>query len=246
MLKFWITNTFFIAGYVLLFYYHDQYDISYWWGLPWMLLYSLIYFAGSYFIGLNYHVKSLNRLRTKEKKIVLTFDDGPLPESERVVEMLNKHGVKAVFFLIGKNIEGREHFMQQLKEHGHQMGNHSFSHRVAFDFWPSAQVEADIVQCQQLLEKYCDTKFFRPPFGVTNPKIRRAINRLGLRSIGWNVRSYDTSIRDLDKLQQRILKQLKPGAIILLHDRLTYMPELLDQLIPEIRRRGYSFSLLDK
>ena len=83
---------------------------------------------------------------------------------------------------------------------------------------------------------------FRPPYGVTNPNIAKAVKKLGLQSIGWNVRSYDTSIKDVEKIKQRVLSQLKPGAIILLHDRLDFMPELLEVLIPAIKEKGYSFA----
>ena len=83
---------------------------------------------------------------------------------------------------------------------------------------------------------------FRPPYGVTNPNIAKALKQLNLQSIGWNVRSYDTSIKDVEKIKQRVLAQLKPGAIILLHDRLDFMPELLEALIPAIKENGYEFS----
>ena len=83
---------------------------------------------------------------------------------------------------------------------------------------------------------------FRPPYGVTNPNIARAIKTLNLQSTGWNVRSYDTSIKDVEKIKQRVVSQLKPGAIILLHDRLDFMPELLEVLIPAIKEKGYEFA----
>jgi peptidoglycan-N-acetylglucosamine deacetylase len=97
--------------------------------------------------------------------------------------------------------------------------------------------------CQNLIEQFQPgAKLVRPPYGVTNPNIAGAIKNLGLQSIGWSIRSYDTSIKDVEKIKQRILSRLKPGAIILLHDRLDYMPELLEELIPEIKKRGYGFT----
>jgi peptidoglycan/xylan/chitin deacetylase (PgdA/CDA1 family) len=69
------------------------------------------------------------------------------------------------------------------------------------------------------------------------------LKKLHLTSIGWNIRSYDTSIKNVEKINARILSKLKPGAIILLHDRLDFMPDLLEKLIPAIKAEGYEFSI---
>ena len=84
---------------------------------------------------------------------------------------------------------------------------------------------------------------FRPPFGVTNPRISKVVKQLQLHTIGWNIRSYDTSTQNISKIKQRILNKLRPNSIILLHDRLDIMPELLNELIPEIKKRGFEFSI---
>lgn len=175
--------------------------------------------------------------------VMLTFDDGPHnPNTSRVLEVLKEHDVKAVFFVIGKNIQGNENILKQIVSDGHQLGNHSFSHHNWIDVWPTQKVKKDFMECQQLIEQFQpSSKLFRPPYGVTNPNISRAIKQLGLRSIGWNIRSYDTSIKDISKIKERILSQLEPGAIILLHDRLDFMPELLEELIPEVKAKDYRF-----
>ena len=147
------------------------------------------------------------------------------------------------FFLIGKNINDNEYIVKQIIDDGHSIGNHSFSHHFWFDIWSTKKVITDIAQCQEIIEKYQPNKnLFRPPYGVTNPNIARALKKLGLKSIGWNIRSYDTSIKDIEKINARILSQLKSGAIILLHDRLDFMPELLEKLIPAIKQKGYEFT----
>ena len=208
-------------------------------------LFSLIQFFGAYLIGLNFHINSINSIQTTNKKVMLTFDDGPCKSTTPIVlEVLKKHQVSALFFLIGKNIKGNESILKQIIEQGNYIGNHSFSHHFWFDVWSTKKVTADIAECQELIEYYQpNKKLFRPPYGVTNPNIARALKKLGLISIGWNIRSYDTSIKDIEKINARILSQLKPGAIILLHDRLEFMPELLEKLIPAIKEKGYTFTI---
>lgn len=237
---------FFFLGLILFFCVRSSVELSYWYLVIWIHLFILVQFLGAYFIGMNFHVHSINSLGTSEKKVLLSFDDGPHhPNTTRVLEVLKKHDVKAVFFVIGKNFRGNEAIMQQIITEGHQVGNHSFSHDAWIDLWPAAKIRADLEACQKLIETYRPgNTWFRPPYGVTNPNMAKAIRQTGLQSIGWNIRSYDTSTKDPEKIEQRVLAQLKPGAVILLHDRLDGMPELLERLIPAIKERGYGFSLL--
>lgn len=237
------TTTLFLLGLMAFFWFRHSIDLSYWYLVIWLHLFILVQVAGAYFIGMNFHVDSVNFLDIQDKKVILSFDDGPhVPNTVGVLDVLKKHQVKAVFFIIGKNIAGNEAIMQRLVNEGHQLGNHSFSHDPWIDLWPAKKITADLEACQKLIEIYQPhQKTMRPPYGVTNPNMAKAIKNMGLTSIGWSIRSYDTSIKDIAKIKQRILSRLKPGAIILLHDRLDYMPELLEELIPAIRERGYGF-----
>lgn len=245
MLKLWAANIIFVSGLLLFFIFKTPLQLSYWMLAGWIALYGLIQFLGAYFIGLNFHLRSQNSLSTTAKTVALTFDDGPHePNTGKVLDVLKKHQVKAAFFIIGKNIAGREALMQRLAAEGHQIGNHSFSHHNWFDLWSTKKITQDVQQCQSLIEQYQGTNLFRPPYGVTTPNIRRALKALGLRSIGWNIRSYDTSAGSIYQVKHRIMKQLKPGAIILLHDRLNLAPELLEALIPAIKKQHYDFSLI--
>ena len=245
MLKFWPTTIAFVLGLITFFVFQSSFHLSFWYLIILINLFAIIQFSGAYFIGLNFHLNSVNSLNTNEKKVLLTFDDGPHTNTVKVLEVLKKHDAKALFFVIGKNIQGNEAILKQIVADGHQIGNHSFSHHNFIDLWSTKKVTEDFVACQKLIEQYQpNTKLFRPPYGVTNPNIAKALKQLNLQSIGWNVRSYDTSIKDVEKIKQRVLSQLKPGAIILLHDRLDFMPDLLETLIPAIKGKGYSFDLL--
>lgn len=244
MLKFWPTTILFCFGIPAFFYFHHNYNLSYWYLIIWIKLFFIIQFFGAYLIRLNFHIKSVNSLSKQHKKVLLTFDDGPHnPNTLKVLEVLKKHDVKAVFFIIGKNIQANEFILKQIIEEGHQIGNHSFSHSNFFDVWTTKKVTSDIESCQKIIDQYqINSNLFRPPFGVTNPNIAKAVKNLNLISVGWNIRSYDTSTKSIKKINERILSRLKPGAIILLHDRLDFMPELLDELIVSIKAKGYGFA----
>lgn len=234
----------FVLGLIAWGWLHHTANLSYWYLVIWLHLFIALQVAGAYFIGMNFHLPSINALPSAEKKVLLTFDDGPCdPQTTRVLDVLKQHGVKAVFFVIGKQVAGREDILQRIVAEGHQIGNHSFSHDPWIDLWSAGKITADLQACQQLIDTHQPGQgIIRPPYGVTNPNMAKAIRALNLQSVGWNIRSYDTSIRDLEKLEKRIVSRLKPGAIILLHDRLDDMPELLSRLIPAIRRQGYEFS----
>lgn len=211
-------------------------------------LYLSIEFAGAYFIGLNFHLRSLNYLDRSSNKIALTFDDGPRePETTRVLDTLKKHDVKATFFVIGKNIEGHEPILKRMVGEGHSIGSHSFSHHYWIDVWGKEKLKNDLLKSLLSVTEAAGkgTKLMRPPYGVTTPNFRRVLKELGLQSVGWDVRSYDTTTSDVKKITDRVLAKTKGGSIVLLHDRLSYMPELLDKLIPELKKKNLEFVTLE-
>lgn len=241
------TTIVFLVGLIFFYAFKSQFQLSILYVCIWIFLFIVIQSLGAYFIRLNFHLMSINSLITKDKKVCLTFDDGPHnPNTLRVLEVLKKHKVTALFCVIGKNVSGNESILQQIKDEGHELANHSFSHAFWFDTWSKKKVINDLGRCQDLIKNYQLTPgLFRPPYGVTNPNIAWAVKKLNLKSIGWTIRSYDTSIKDIEKINQRIVSQLKPGAIILLHDRLDFMPQLLEDLIPAIKEKGYSLASFD-
>ncbi len=207
-------------------------------------VYLLVEFCGAYFIGLNFHLKSLNYLDKNKNKIALTFDDGPIKtQTLKVLETLKKHNVKATFFVIGKNIKGNETILQQILSDGHSIGSHSFSHHFWIDTWGKNKLEDDILQSLNAIKAATgrDVKIIRPPYGVTTPNFRSVFRKLDLQSVGWNVRSYDTSSLEMNGVLNKILNKTKNGSIILLHDKMDFIPELLDKLIPALKQKNFEF-----
>ena len=184
-----------------------------------------------------------------EKTIALSFDDGPAGEkTDRILDVLKDHQMTAAFFCIGKNIAGRESQLKRMVGEGHIIGNHSYSHHPLFDFFRPARMLGDLNKMSLSCKKVTGLQplFFRPPFGVTNPNLKAAVFRGGFISIGWSIRSYDTVISNEDRLLEKIISSLKPGAILLLHDTQETTVQILPRLLKGIMEKGYRVERLDK
>lgn len=207
--------------------------------ISWVLLIGFIWLAltmvGSALIGLNYHFDSLNsNSKISTNKIAITFDDGPNPDfTNDVLAILKKHDAKATFFCIGKHIETHPELLKNIINNGHTIGNHTYSHANIFGFYKTAKVIQELNRTNEIVKRVAglNLKLFRPAFGVTNPRIKTAINQLNLTSIGWNKRSFDTTSLDENKIFNRITKNIKKGDIILLHDSSEKTLKVLERLL---------------
>ena len=186
------------------------------------------------------------------KRVALTFDDGPDARSTpALLDLLRESGVQATFFCIGKRIAAEPAIARRILADGHMLENHSFEHSNFTNFFTVPQLKADLSQSQIVTEAATGhaPKLFRPPVGLSNPNIFRAAKVLGLRVVGWNIRSLDTRITDPVRIVRRIERGLSPGAIILLHDgnipaeRLVLTVRLL---ITKLREHGYEVVRLDR
>ena len=131
---------------------------------------------------------------------------------------------------------------------GHLIGNHSFTHSGLFPLYGLSRMKKDLQTCQSELERVTSqpVTLFRPPFGVTNPTIAKAVRQLGYTSIGWNIRTLDTQQPSPDKVLDRIRKGIKPGSIILLHDRMPNSGQLVKQILDLLKEQEYTVVRLDE
>lgn len=216
-------------------------ECSIWWGIAVMLLWGLVITIGSFFIQFNYHVTSVLSVKTTEKKVAITFDDGPTEYTSKALKLLEDYCAKATFFCIGKNVEKNKDLMQEMTALGHDIGNHTYSHDERLGFKNTDEICDEIQRTQELIKSVIGKypKFYRPPFGVTNPAIRRAIKHTKLVSIGWSIRSLDTLKNDENKVFNRIVKRIQPGCIILLHDTSEKTINILERLLIYLKENGY-------
>ncbi|MCK9422863.1 MAG: polysaccharide deacetylase family protein [Bacteroidales bacterium] len=230
-----------IAGY---FYHHSWMFYG-----PLIALYLIFPVIFSFFPGSRFHTRNIIcKVDLREKWISITFDDGPDPgNTPLILDILKNLHVPAAFFLIGHKIPGNEALVNRIFQEGHEIGNHSYCHSYLWDFWLPEKMRKDILRAEQLVELIIHRKmrFFRPPYGVVNPMVESAVSRTHYKMITWSKRSLDTCIKDEGKLLHRITDDLKPGDIILLHDRQINI-NLLEKLIKTIRDQGFQFVSMEQ
>ncbi|WP_223609006.1 polysaccharide deacetylase family protein [Chryseobacterium sp. OSA05B] len=220
---------------------------SFWVYLAGFLAFSFVVVWGSFDITLGYFVNSITHKRTKINEVALTFDDGPTEFTPKFLDLLKEHQVKATFFCIGKQIEKYPETFQRIIAEGHTIGNHTLSHSNNTGFLSTSKMAEEIEKCDEIILKtgHIKTDLYRPPFGVTNPNIAKAIKRTHKKSIGWNVRSLDTITEDEKKIYKKVTKGLKKGSIILLHDTSEKTYKVLVDLLLFLKDKKYSTFTVD-
>lgn len=164
-----------------------------------------------------YYHECLWKIKTDEKKIYFTFDDGPSPEATPyVLEQLEKFNAKATFFCIGEQVEKYPDIFQLVVDNGHRVGNHSYSH---LNGWKTENEKyfRDVAKAAQLIE----SDLFRPPFGrISKFQIHALMGKqLNLRIVMWHVISadFDTSLSP-DQCYLNVVRNAGPGSIVVFHD----------------------------
>ncbi len=207
-----------------------------WWPLALgLFIWFSITVLGSFFIQWDYHFKSLHSNKNiKESYISITFDDGPNAAfTPKVLDLLKQYNAKGTFFCIGQQIEKHPEIFRRIIAEGHSVGNHTYFHSKFFGFYGADKVKAELQQTNTLVKDLTNLQMnlYRPAFGVTNPKIEKAITVLKIYSIGWNVRSLDTTFRSEAKVLDRITSKISRGDIVLLHDTSKKTIAVLEQLL---------------
>lgn len=245
-----ITNIVTFALLAILLAVHNLWQPLDWWIFGLLLAgYTAILVWGSMSIYVGFYMPVTCKVNTTEKVVALTFDDGPQTYfTPQVLDILQAHHAEAAFFCIGKNIEAQEELLKRIHAEGHLIGNHSYSHHFWFDLFGAGQMLEELRLTDTLVENATGLRphFFRPPYGVTNPNLRKAVQRGGYFPLGWNIRSLDTIARKEDELLHRIISKLQPGSIILLHDSMEITVKILPALIEQIRSKGYTIARIDK
>lgn len=154
------------------------------------------------------------------KQIYLTYDDGPNdPHTLKLLEVLAKYSVQATFFMVGRYVRERPDIARAVAQAGHVIGNHTFSHPLLI-FKSAAQTRTQLADCRQALQDAIGehSNLFRPPFGGRRPATLRIARELALRTVMWNVTGYDWDAPPAAVIEQKIVRQMRGGDVILLHD----------------------------
>ena len=191
------------------------------------------------------NITRLPRSAQARGEIAITIDDGPDPEvTPAVLDMLDRHGVRATFFCIGARAQRHPELCREIVRRGHAVENHSQHHGHNFSFMGPGAFRRELQQAQDTLTAITERRpvFVRAPAGLRNPLLDPVLPGLGLRLASWTRRGFDTRTRDPGLLLRRLTRGLRAGDILLLHDGnsartaagepiiLVVLPRLLDQL----------------
>jgi peptidoglycan/xylan/chitin deacetylase (PgdA/CDA1 family) len=189
------------------------------------------------------------RFSAKDRQVWLTIDDGPSAQTSEVLDLLAAHDARATFFVIGKQAELYPHAITEIFMRGHELANHTFTHPSGTFWcaWPK-RIDEEVSRCGVLLRanEKRPIRFFRAPAGLTNMFVHPiATARHSLVVTGWCARGFDTLLKNPIKVAERILKNVRPGAIILLHERSRraedscFHRECLDLVLRQLTEQGY-------
>ncbi len=242
-----IIGLFILAG-AGLFFIPMSWELRIWLLVAGLLLLLAILAYGASHIDSQLFVPSICAGSRAGSKIAITFDDGPHPlHSVEIMEMLDRFGCKATFFLTGSKLDGNREVVKKMIAEGHTVGNHSYSHSNMFPLFRSKKISREIEKTNRLLQDItaAPIRYFRPPFGVTNPRIYRGLRGLDMQVTGWSIRSFDTRNEEAEKVVGRIMKKVRGGDIILLHETSDHILQILEQLLPLLQQRNLSCVNLD-
>jgi len=184
--------------------------------------------------------------------VALTFDDGPDPRSTPVLlDALQEEGVKVVFFCVGEKVAAHPELAARIVREGHLVENHSYDHSNGMNFLTTRQLCAEMTHAQTVIEHATgrQPRLFRPPMGLSNPRVFRAARALRLTVVGWTARGLDTKESKPTRIVKRLTARLRPGAILLLHDGNIPGDRLvatLRNLLDKLRAEGYQVERLDR
>lgn len=219
-----------------------------------IVIYGVAY-PGSEIFG-----KTINHLKTRDKVVALTFDDGPNGiYTQEILDILDQNQIKATFFLIGENVERYPEIAKEITQKGNEIGNHSFSHPWLLPFKKDKTILSEVDKTQSAIFSATGVKtdLFRPPHGWRSPWMIKALSRAGYKIVTWNDLTLTEDFPkefNSEMIAKRIVSQVKPGSIIDLHDGFNLnhganrqkVIDALDTIIKEIKAKGYRFVLLNE
>ena len=187
--------------------------------------------------------QEIHRIETDLPVVCLTFDDGPTEKNtHRLLHILGEYDAKATFFVIGEKVPQKEKILQEVQAAGHEIGNHSFTHRNLAELELEEEVSEDIERCQGLVlgATGIQPEVFRAPYLSQNETVSGVLENASLPSIYCSVDTRDwDSASTKESILNRAIEGLGPGAIILMHEFSNNTVDILPSLLEEMKQQGY-------
>ncbi|MEQ7327171.1 polysaccharide deacetylase family protein [Xanthomonas campestris] len=191
------------------------------WGLPALLLSHALFVAPVFLPRARLYAPVVSRLPGHGPQVWLTIDDGPSDDTVAMLDLLDAHRASATFFVVGERAAQRPELVREIVRRGHGIGNHSHSHPQAW-FWALGprRMAREIGDAQQALAAITGQppRLYRSVVGMTNPFVAAALREHCLTRVAWSARGFDGVRCEPDTTVARIVRDLSPGAIVLLHE----------------------------
>lgn len=178
------------------------------------------------------------------ERVALTFDDGPGRVTEPILEVLERHGARGTFNVLGERIEGRGRLLRRTLAEGHELGNHAFHHDRLGGRPIAAYRELRRTSAAVQAAAGVRPQVFRPPYGSVSHSVVAAARLAGLVTVTWDVDPHDYETPGAEVIRRRMVRRVRPGSIVLLHDdrkALEQTAVALDGALGELRQQGYEF-----
>lgn len=184
-------------------------------------------------------------LPKEEKKIALTFDDGPHPQfTEELLDGLKERGVRATFFVIGEHAELHPDIIKRMNEEGHVVGNHTYSH-IQLTEGNRESFKQELIKTNEILTGITgkEVLYVRPPYGTWDKSFETELNMF---PVLWNIDPLDWCANDTSCVVSRVLKAADENSIILLHDYYETSVKAALQIVDELQKQGYTFVTVEE
>lgn len=208
-----------------------------------VVLCLLLFFL--YFFRQAEKIKESMVLPKEEKKIALTFDDGPHPQfTESLLDGLKERGILATFFVTGEHAKLHPDIIERMNKEGHVIGNHTYSH-MQLTQGNREQFKEELMKTNEILTEITgeEVLFVRPPYGIWDKKLETELNMI---PVMWNVDPLDWCSDDVSGVVSRVINNAEENAIILMHDYYESSVTAALKIVDELQKKGYSFVTVEE
>jgi peptidoglycan/xylan/chitin deacetylase (PgdA/CDA1 family) len=198
-------------------------------------VFMVLCMAAAFMPTCSFFLPVISRGTCGRKAVALTFDDGPDPlTTPELLRLLKKHRVSGTFFVTGHRVVKYPELTKEIIAQGHSLANHSFHHDMWGAFRSAQTMQHEIEATQRALKELGIVALaYRPPMGITSPRLRRVMQKEGMFVVNFSCRAWDGGNRRIRNLSRRILKRVRANDILLLHDNLA-QPSLLPHWAGEV------------
>ena len=199
----------------------------------------------------DFDVDIYRKHENESKKIALTFDDGPHPRyTPQILDLLDQYNIKATFFIVGVNATHYSDVLAEINNRGHEIGNHTYSHPHISKV-NQTTLKREIEECEETIYQLTDrkTKLFRPPEGMIDSELLKALKNLDYRIILWDIDTRDWAHTSPNEIAEHVINKVSSGDIILMHDYIgknSPTCEAMKIFIPALKEQGYQFVVVSE